>query len=122
MRHRQSGITFIGWVVLLLPLAIVALAGIRVTPAFLNYTRVARAIEQTANEYQGSQSVSREALKVALEKRFDVDYVENPKIQDIAITKTGDGWVIEADYEEVVPLVANASLLLVFNKSATVAP
>lgn len=122
MRRRQSGITFIGWVILLVPLAIVAFAAIRVTPAFLNYTRVARAIEQTAKENQGSQSVSREALKVALEKRFDIDYVENPKIQDIAITKTGDGWVIEADYEEVVPLVANASLLLVFNKSATVVP
>ena len=37
MRSKQRGITFIGWVLLLTPLAICAYAGIRVAPLYLNY-------------------------------------------------------------------------------------
>jgi len=46
MRHRQRGITFIGWIVLLIPVASVGYAGIRVVPVYLNYMKVAKALEQ----------------------------------------------------------------------------
>ena len=42
MRQRQRGITFIGWIVLLIPVAIVGYALIRVAPVYLNYMKVAK--------------------------------------------------------------------------------
>jgi hypothetical protein len=120
-RGRQRGITFLGWVVLLVPLAIVVYAGIRIGPSYLNYVRVSQAIDKTRQEWDAKpQSITREALVASLEKRFDTDYVENPKISEVSIFKTGDGWVIEAEYDEVVPLLANASILLTFAKSAEI--
>ncbi len=42
MRHTQRGVTFLGWLILLIPVAIVVYAGIRLTPIYLNYMRVAQ--------------------------------------------------------------------------------
>ncbi len=48
MRSRQAGVTFIGWVVLLIPLAIVAFAGIKLSTLYMNNFKVAKVLEQTA--------------------------------------------------------------------------
>ena len=40
---RQRGITFIGWLFLLMPVAIVVYGGIRLAPVYLNYMKVAKA-------------------------------------------------------------------------------
>ncbi len=120
-RSRQRGITVLGWIVLLAPLVIVAYAGIRIAPSYLNYLRVSKAIEQTQKEYNVNPgSINREAMRASLEKRFDTDYVEKPKIDEVTIRKTADEWMIETEYEEVIPLVANASILLTFAKTATI--
>ncbi len=120
MRHRQRGITFLGWIVLLLPVAIIGYVAIRAVPLYLNYTKVVQAFEQTQAEYAASESVNGPMLKSSLEKRFDVSYVDNPKMQDVSVRKTGDGWVMEVEYEEIVPLFYNISLLLEFEKSVSV--
>ena len=120
MRHRQRGITFLGWVFLLLPVAIVVYMVIRAVPLYLNYTKVAQAFEQTQTEYAAAGSVTGQMLKSSLEKRFDTGYVEHPKIQDVSIRKSGEGWVMEVEYEELVPLFYNVSLLLEFEKSVSI--
>ena len=48
MRTRQAGITFIGWLVILVPIALVGYAAIRLTPVLLNYMKVSQALERTA--------------------------------------------------------------------------
>jgi len=120
MRHRQRGITFLGWIVLLVPVAIVVYVAIRAVPVYLNYSKVSRAFEQTRTEYSASGSTSREMIKSSIEKRFDVDYVDKPKIGDVSIRKSGEDWVVEVAYEDVVPLLYNASLLLEFEKNVTI--
>lgn len=120
MRHRQRGITFIGWVVLLVPVALVVYVAIRAVPLYLNYSKVAQAFEQTRTEFASTESLNGQMLKVALEKRFDTGYIDNPEIKDVSIRKTGEGWEMAVEYEEVVPLVYNASLLLSFEKTVNV--
>jgi hypothetical protein len=120
MRHRQRGITFLGWIVLLMPIALVVYVVIQAVPAFLDYRNVATAFEQTRDEYSATESVTGAMLKSALEKRFDTGYISDPKIGDVAIRKTGEGWLVEVQYERVIPLVFNASLLLEFEKSVSI--
>ena len=120
MRRYQSGITFLGWLVLLVPVAMVGYVAIRIVPSVLNYTKVIRVLDQTQKEYAPGDVLTREVIKASIEKRFDVDYVDTPKIEDVSIRREGEGWTIEAAYEDVIPLIANASLLLTYEKTVII--
>lgn len=120
MRNRQRGVTFIGWIFLLIPVAIVVYAGIRLTPVVMNYFKVVRVLEQVAEELGGEEKLSPQIIRNSLERRFDVDYIDFPKVQDIAIRREGEGWVLQAEYEDLAPLFANASILLEWDKSVTI--
>lgn len=119
MRHRQRGITFIGWIVLLIPVAIVGYALIRVVPVYLNYMKVAKALEQIASESKGEEQLSVQALRNSLDKRFDIDSVNYPRSDQVSFVREGKSWVAEARYEDVTPLFGNASILLRFDKRVT---
>src|SRR5438105_190737 len=72
MRRNQRGITFVGWIFLLIPLAVVAYAAIRLAPVYLNYMRVSRSISQVASEAKGDDTTNAQTLRVALDKRLVV--------------------------------------------------
>lgn len=115
MLKYQRGVTVIGWILLMIPVGLIAYVLIRVTPIYINYLHVAKAMEQLASESKG-ETVNPLDVHQSLEKRFDIEYVSNPAAKDIDVHRDGDHWVAVADYEEVVPLFGNASLLLQFNK------
>jgi hypothetical protein len=52
MRSKQTGVTLIGWIILLIPIGICVYAGIRLTPVYLNYMKVARTLEQVRSEFK----------------------------------------------------------------------
>jgi len=116
MRKSQRGITFIGWLLLLIPIGILGYAGIRLTPIYLNYYRVVRALEQTAGDARNEGQITPALVRGQLERRFDVEYVDHPTPKEIDVHRDGDHWVAVADYEELAPLVGNVSILVQFNK------
>ena len=116
MRHSQRGITLIGWVILLAPLAVVGFAAIRVLPYYLNYSKVTKSMEQVAKEFKDPGSTSPDAVQNALGKRFDVESITHPGPKEIEIHRDGDHWSMVADYEETAPLFYNILLLLQFHK------
>jgi hypothetical protein len=120
MGSRQAGITFIGWLFLLTPVAIVGYAAIRLAPVYLNYTKVARTIKQTADENKGESVLSPTAINSSLNRRFDIEGITYPAADDIAVTRAGNTWSISVDYEDTVPLFANIKLLVHFEKRAVV--
>jgi hypothetical protein len=93
---------------------------IRAVPLYLNYSKVAQAFEQTRTEFASTESLNGQMLKSSLEKRFDTGYIESPTIKDVSIRKTGEGWEMSVEYEDVVPLFYNLSLLLSFEKTVNV--
>jgi hypothetical protein len=119
MRARQRGITFIGWIVLLIPVAIVGYTLIRTVPIYLNYMKVSRAMEQIATEAKGDDQISVQALRNTLEKRFDIDNVTYPKTDQVSFVRDGKSWVAETHYEDVTPLFANVSIMFRFDKRVT---
>ncbi|MGA3159420.1 MAG: DUF4845 domain-containing protein [Steroidobacteraceae bacterium] len=120
MRNRQSGVTFIGWIVLLAPMAVMVYVGIVITPIYLNYFRVSKAITEVGTDFKGSTGpIDKARFKEQLEKRFDVESIENPKPKDIELRRDGDGWAAEAAYDETVSLFGNVSLLISFDKKVT---
>jgi hypothetical protein len=116
MRHSQRGVTFIGWLFLLVPVAIVLYAAIRLTPMYLNFLNVSKALSLVASEAKSGSASSPQLLRVSLEKNFDVQGIEHPATKDIDIHREGDHFVAIADYEDLAPMFANVSLLVQFHK------
>jgi len=119
MRNRQRGVTMIGWLFLLTPIAIVLYAGIRVAPLYLNYMKVVKALNQVENEYKGG-GASPSAIATTLDKHFEIDMVNYPTVKDIKVTRDGAGWLVEAAYDDDAPLFQNISLHVNFDKSVHV--
>jgi Domain of unknown function (DUF4845) len=116
MRKSQRGVTVLGWIILLIPVAVVVYAGIRLAPIYLNYFRVVKVLEQTASESRGQSALDVTGIRNSIEKRFNVEYVDTPDAKDIDIHREGDDWVAVAKYEEVAPLFGDLSLLVEFDK------
>jgi hypothetical protein len=120
MMRRQRGVTLIGWIFLLTPMAVVLYAGIRVGPIYLNYYKVVSALEKAATQAKSDPSMTKTALQGTINKLFDIGYIDKPRIEDIAFQKSGEGWSMTADYEETAPLFGNIYLLMPFKKTVTV--
>ncbi|MDB6087500.1 MAG: hypothetical protein JWN85_284 [Gammaproteobacteria bacterium] len=118
MRSKQRGITAIGWLILLVPLAIVFYAGIRLAPIYLNYMKLARSLDQTASENKAEDSQT--AIKTSLSKHFEIESLDYPDIKDVKITREGKGWNVEASYDDQAPLFANIAILVVFDKKVRI--
>ena len=119
MRRRQEGVTTLGWIVLLTPFAIVLYAAIRLTPVYLNYMKVVRAVEQAAADNRNAADST--PIRTAIDRHFEIDMVEFPTTKDIKITRDSGGWLIEAAYEDEAPLFANVSLHVSFDKQVRTA-
>jgi hypothetical protein len=119
MRHSQRGVTLIGWIILLVPLAICVYAGIRLTPIYLNYMSVVKNLNLLASENKG-ETTTADGLRSALDKHFQVGYVEHPNAKDIDFHRDNGHWVAIADYEDVAPMFSNVSLLIQFHKEVEI--
>jgi hypothetical protein len=121
MRHSQRGVTFIGWIILLIPIAVLVFAVIRLTPIYLNYMSVVKFLNVVASQNkEGGSGVTAELLRKDLEKNFTVGYIEHPDSKDIDIHRVEGHWLMTADYEETVPMFGNISLLASFHKEVSV--
>ena len=115
MRKHQRGITAIGWLILMLPFAIVFYAGIRVSPLYLNYMKVVHSLDSVASEVS-NDGQSADGLRNAVDKHFQIESVDYPDKKDLKISRVGNVWQIEANYDDQSPLFANIAILITFDK------
>jgi Domain of unknown function (DUF4845) len=120
MTRRQRGVTTIGWIFLLVPVALVFYAGIRIGPEYLNYYKVMTALKETATKLKSDETLTAKSIYYAIEKRFDTGYIDSPKPEEIEITKGENGWEMTADYEPTVPFMGNLYLTMQFNKTVVI--
>ena len=119
MRNRQLGVTAIGWLFLLTPLAVVIYAGIRLAPVYLNYMKVAKAMDQVGNELK-TGGVNPQSIRNTIDRHFEIDMVDYPTTRDMKITKDGGSWLVESQYDDDAPLFANLSLHVTFDKKVKI--
>ena len=120
MRSRQRGATFLGMVVIIAILGFALYAGIRLTPLYLEYMAVARALEQTAKEESGATSP--QTLRNALDRRWTIETINSIQPKDIEIKKAGSGFTMRAWYRAEAPFISNVSLVADFDKTVKTQP
>jgi Domain of unknown function (DUF4845) len=115
MRRHQRGITLIGWIILLVPVAIVFYAGIRLSPVYLNYMKVVHTLEQVSTEV-ANETATESGIRYACEKHFNIESVDYPDPKDLKIHRVDTVWQVEANYDDQAPLFANIFILVSFDK------
>jgi hypothetical protein len=121
MQHRQRGMTFLGIIVLVIVVGAWVYSGIRLVPKYLEYMRVAATLEKVRDEYDSNPGTTDFMLRKAVERHFDIEMVEIITSNDIEIRKEGGTFFMRAFYEDTVPLVANVSFLVEFDKTVEIA-
>src|SRR5580692_4077200 len=115
MRRYQRGVTFIGWVILMIPFAVVFYAGVRLTPVYLNYMKVRHTLEAVAAEVP-NEGQTADGIRNAVVKHFIVDEVDYPTARDIKVVRDNGVWTLEANYDDQAPLFMNAAIRVTFDK------
>jgi Flp pilus assembly protein TadG len=119
--RKQRGVTMIGWIFLLIPMAIVLYAAIRVGPVYYEYYKLASAVTDTAKQLEAEDGLTPQKIRGALQKRFDTGYVDDVKAKDLDVTRNeNSGWDILLDYDATVPLFGNLFLTIDFDKTITI--
>lgn len=119
MKHRQGGMTFLGLVTILVILGAALYAGIRLVPVYIEYTKVARALEQVRDEYSAADT-NPELIRRSLERRWDVEDIHRIGWKEIEIKRTTEGYDMRAAYRAEEPFIANVYLLAKFDKLVTI--
>jgi hypothetical protein len=109
-------VTAIGWLFLLTPLVVVIYAGIRLAPVYLNYMKVAKAMDQAGHDMRNTGTGGADSIRQAIDRHFEIDMVEYPTTKDMKITRDGGTWVVESSYDDDAPLFGNVSLHVTFDK------
>ena len=118
-RQRQAGMTTIGLVILAAFVGIIAFAFLRLTPIYLNYSKVVGVIDGVQDEFDG-QGPTVGAIKTSIRRRFDVESVSIITWRDVAVTVVDGGFEIGAVYDHTSPFISNISFTVHFDKSAKI--
>jgi Domain of unknown function (DUF4845) len=112
--ERQRGIGFLGVFFVLVLIVVVAIIGMKLVPAYIEFFSVKRIVKAMKGEIQGA---SVREIKAAFDRRVTTDYITSVKGEDLDISKSGGTVVVTANYEVRIPLFANISVVLDFNTS-----
>ncbi len=119
VKHRQAGMTTLGLAILVAFVGVFAFAGIRLTPVYLNYMKVAGVVEGVKEEFDGT-GATRSAIRSSIVRRFDIESVSVITARDIKVVKVDGGHEVAAIYSHKAPFVANVSFVVDFDKRVLV--
>jgi hypothetical protein len=121
LMHKQRGVTMIGWIFLLVPIAIVGYAALRVGPEYFNFYKLSKALTDAAKQLETDDALNAQTIRRAIERRFDTGYIDEPSVDTLIISKGEEGkWQVQADYEKTVPVFGNLYLTMSFDKTVVI--
>lgn len=116
MLNKQKGMTFIGLVLVVAVVICIAVVGMKVAPAYLEFFSVKKIINKIGHEGNFAQMSKKEIID-EFTNGANISYVTVIKGSDLVIQKSDEGNLVKAEYQVVLPIVANASILLDFSTS-----
>jgi hypothetical protein len=116
-RQRQRGLGFVGLLVLLIAIVFLAIIGMKLVPAYIEYFTIKKAVTGMAQrgELRGGSVAD---VRKAFDRRAAVDDITAISPADLEITKDGNEIVISFAYEKRIPLFYNISVLIDFAGSS----
>lgn len=113
----QQGIGLSGLLIWSIVIALVAILGMRLIPAFVEFAAVKRALVTIASDSELHNANARE-IRLAFDKRAAVDNIKSVTGSDIVIERQDDQPVLHVSYTVKKALFANLSLLIDFDAAS----
>lgn len=113
-QRKQSGMTLIGFVVVLAVVGIFAYVGMKLFPMYQEFYSVKSALKGLANE-PGIANQDPSKIQDLFFRRLYINYSENVKPENVKIERGDNGWKMTVDYEIRRPLIANLDVVGKFN-------
>ena len=116
---KQQGITLISLILILGLIAFFTLLVLKVSPIYMNHSKVVHALETVKNRTDIEKKSKREVW-ISLEKQFGMNYVYNIKKKHVKITSRANYLKVQIIYHTKVLLFANLSVWVDFDNSIEV--
>ncbi|MCU0807776.1 MAG: DUF4845 domain-containing protein [Candidatus Contendobacter sp.] len=113
--------TVIGMLLLIIVIAFVALIAMKVVPMYVQYFSIKSTIESIRKEPQVAQ-MSAQDIQNAIQKRFDIGYVDNIMARDLKIRNDRNGRVLDLVYQDERTLFYGLSVVLKVNEAIPLNP
>lgn len=110
MKRTQSGITLVGFIIVLGVAGVFIYMGMKVIPMYSEYYAVKQSLEGIAKEPNVVDETPAR-IKDMFFRRMNINYSENVKPADIKIVRKDAGYLITVDYEVRKPLIANLDVV-----------
>ena len=114
MKGKQSGMTLIGFILVLGVVGVFVYMGMKLIPMYSEYYAVKQALNGLASE-PGVAEKDPARLKDLFFRRLYISYADNIKTENVKVTRKEAGWMMTVDYEVRKPLIANLDVVGVFH-------
>jgi len=120
MRNRQTGMTAIGFILVVVVLGLIGFGVIQLVPVYLENMKILQVMNQTKTNLDGQNS-SVVDIRKALAKRANIEalYDVDPK-KDFVIKRSPEGFSVTIDYDRKKAYFYNVSLLAEFEHSVEI--
>ncbi|HXC41869.1 MAG TPA: DUF4845 domain-containing protein [Burkholderiales bacterium] len=115
--RRQRGVSFMGLIIGAVIVIFLALLGLKVAPAYIEYFSVKKAVTGIASSPDAKGTVG--DIRKSFDKRAQIDDITVVSGADLEVSKEGSDVVISFAYPKKVPLFANVSLYFDFAGSSS---
>ncbi|BFI95996.1 MAG: hypothetical protein RSP_15060 [Rhodanobacter sp.] len=118
MKTKQSGVTLISFLVILMVVGFFGYMAMKLVPAYTEFSGVAKAVDEIGKEGAGGKSL--DGIRRDLMYKFSMQYVDDNTIApaDITITRnSGGSSTLNVSYDKDIPFMYNIDFLLHFSKS-----
>jgi hypothetical protein len=121
MRGKQQGITVIGLIALLALLGVVGFAGLKLVPIYLEQMKIAGILNDVKFELDG-QKPSIQVINSEINKRLNIEMIRDmvSRAKNFKISKSENGYMLQAKYERRTPYLANIYLVVTFDRSVEI--
>jgi hypothetical protein len=117
MKSKQSGITLIGFLIVLMVVGFFGYMGMKLLPAYTEFMGVSKAMTQVASA--GVEGKTLDDIRRDLVFKMGFQYVDDATIKpkDITIQRNNNAAELHVSYDKRVPFMYNIDFLLHFEKS-----
>lgn len=110
MRRTQSGLTLLGFILILAVAGIFIYVGMKVVPMYSEYYSVKQSLKGLAVE-PGINNASPDRIRSLFFRRLYVNYSDNVKPENVKIERMEGGWKMTVKYEVRRALISNLDVV-----------
>lgn len=114
-KSKQGGLTLLGFMMVLMVGGFFAFIGMKLFPVYSEYYSVVQSMKGLQAE-PGAANMSPAQIRAALDRRFNISYVDSVKPEHIKVTRN-NGYNLNIKYEVRRPLAYNLDYVAKFDKT-----